>query len=151
MRLKHWACEWDTQRREISGTIDNQISIKPFMLRFSPSTLRWVLAASMVCFLLAWPLHQAEHAGERIGEPTSSTISFVSSLLEPTADRSASEEEKSDLCLWCLCYAGQFPALDVDTEFCVHAESGSLPTYLSPGLPPRHCLLAPDPRGPPVA
>jgi len=135
----------------ISGTIDNQISITANMLRFRPTILRWVLAASMACFLLAGPLHQAKHAAEPIGKPAVSASCLVSAPIDQAADSDFGEEEKTDTCLWCLFHAAQFLAAGAHTEFSLRAESSPPPTHLSPGLPPRHCLLAAHPRGPPVA
>jgi hypothetical protein len=133
----------------MSGKIDNKLSTTA-MPQPSQSALRWVLAASLACLLLAWPLHQASHAGEPIGKAINAVSSLVAALGDPSVDDAGSGEASADTCLWCLFHAGHFPAAASHAGFCDHAEASPPPTHLSAGLPPAHCPLAAHPRGPPA-
>lgn len=121
------------------------------MFQLSTTALRWVLAISMACFLFAWPLHEAEHAGEPVSQATHSANSLALVQLDHLADASSDREGKTEVCLWCLFHAGHFPLVATHIEFSTHAEACPPPEHLSPGLPLRHCPLAAKPRGPPLA
>lgn len=116
------------------------------MLRPSPSALRWVHAMAMVCLLLAWPLHQAQHASEPVS--AAAQLGAVPTSAQPDHDQ---PEAAADACLWCLFHAQQLTPGGTPPALRLHAEADTPPTRLSSGLPARHCSLAADPRGPPLA
>ncbi|MFC7208699.1 hypothetical protein ACFQOZ_20260 [Comamonas endophytica] len=105
-----------------------------------------MLAISMACLLLGGPLHQAQHASEPIGVAALAFAGAASSSAQPDH-----EETEVDLCLWCLFHAEQVPLVSIPAALSFHAEASAPPTVLPAGLPARHCALAADPRGPPLA
>lgn len=116
------------------------------MLRFRRSALLWVYTMSMVCFLTAWPLHQAEHARE----PLRSTADVVAASLDAAGERNPGAHT-AELCLWCLVHAEHGPIGSAPAALRFHAEASPPPVALAQGLFPRHCPLAAHPRGPPAA
>ena len=113
------------------------------MLRSSPSVQRWLLALAMLCLLLAWPLHQAQHASE--------PLAAAAVVLDTAADEEEGGGHHAALCLWCLVHAAHDAMSGAPLEFRFHAEASAPPALLPAGQPREHCALAADPRGPPAA
>jgi len=116
------------------------------MHRPSPSALRWVLACAMLCLLLAWPLHQAQHASEPVSAAAQGGA--VPASAPPGHDE---PETAADACLWCLFHAQHLAPGGPPPALRLHAEADTPPIRLSSGLPQRHGSLGADPRGPPRA
>ncbi len=116
------------------------------MLRPSPSALRWVLAIAMACLLLAWPLHQAQHASEPV-----SAAAQAEAGTQSVPPEHGAPEAGGDRCLWCLFHAEHLAPGGTPPELRFHAEAGTPPARLPAGVPARHCALAAAPRGPPSA
>jgi len=115
------------------------------MLRLPRSTMQWVLAISMACLLLAWPLHQAGHASEPVNAAAQAQAAAGAQ------DSGEDQEQHAELCLWCLFHAQHHAPGAPPTDFHFHAEVSAPPTLLPAGQPRQHSPLAADPRGPPRA
>jgi hypothetical protein len=119
------------------------------MFRPGKFITRWLLTLSVLSVVLAWPLHEAQHAGESVGAHARVATELVSALATDPLDDSGEPEAAS--CPWCLFHAdhlslhGKPPAL----RFC--AEATAPPAQLPGGLPTGRCTLAAAPRGPPRA
>lgn len=105
--------------------------------------MQWVLAISMACLLLAWPLHQAGHASE--------PVTAAAQAAAGAQDGGEDGEPHAEICLWCLFHAQHQAPLPPPGDFQFHAEVSAPPTLLPAGQPRQHSPLAADPRGPPRA
>ncbi|MET1116846.1 MAG: hypothetical protein ABWY08_18090 [Comamonas sp.] len=117
------------------------------MLRPSPFAQRWLLALAMLCLLLAWPLHQAQHASEPVG----AAAALSAAPLDSAPDSDEDGEHHAELCLWCLFHASHDATGATPLELRFHAEASAPPAQLAAGQRREHCALAADPRGPPAA
>lgn len=116
------------------------------MPRPGPPALRWMLAIAMASLLLAWPLHQAQHASEPARAAAQAGTGAGSA--PPGHEAPAAE---AVACLWCLFHAQHLAPGGTPPGLRWHAEADTPPIRLSSGLPQRHCSLAAHPRGPPPA
>ncbi len=114
------------------------------MLRFTRSVTRWLLAAFAVSLLLAWPLHEAQHASEPVG----SHAVVPGDADTPTGDTT---EASTGSCPWCLFHADPLPLPGTPPALSFHAEASPPPLEPGCGLPAGRCPLAAQPRGPPPA
>jgi hypothetical protein len=112
------------------------------MLRLSRSVTRWLLIAFAVSIALAWPLHEAEHAGQ-------AAVAALHDEGAPTQGHT--EAGQTATCLWCLFHADPQLPPGAPPALSLHAEAAPPPVHLHGGLPSGRCPLAAPPRGPPVA
>lgn len=120
------------------------------MLALSQSASRWILVAIIACVLLAWPLHQAQHASEPLGTATAFEQGNGAAVSSSDDDVSSHEGSTKDACLWCMFHASQLEAMPAFFQFCAHAEASLPPAQISAGLPSALSALAAHPRGPPA-
>lgn len=116
------------------------------MLRFTRSVTRWLLAVFAVSMLLAWPLHQAQHASQPAGDHAWVTASAAADDAPADGDDAGAGD-----CLWCLFHAEPASLPGTPPALRFHAEASPPPAGLSSGLPAGRCPLAAQPRGPPQA
>lgn len=119
----------------------------PSMLHPSLTAQRWLLALAMLCLLLAWPLHQAQHAGEPVG----AAAAWTAELPGGAADSDEEGEHHAELCLWCLSHASHDAMGATPPALRFHAEASAPPALLAAGQLREHSALAAHPRGPPAA
>lgn len=120
------------------------------MLVLSQSASRWILAVIAACVLLAWPLHQAQHASEPIGTETPLAQGNRAAVSNSDVDVPSHEGSTKESCLWCMFHASQLEAMPAFFQFCAHAEANPPPAQIWAGLPSAHSALAAHPRGPPA-
>lgn len=123
------------------------------MLRLRASLTRWLLTAFAFSLLLAWPLHEAQHAKQPLIKVSQSGLDLPLSVDDDTSPDGDGDrgEGKSSVCPWCLFHADHAPMLGAPPELRLHAEASAPPCVLSTGLPTGRCTLAAEPRGPPAA
>ncbi len=125
------------------------------MSRFRTLTTYWVIAVSMACVLLAWPLHMAQHAAEPLGADV--VASLVGALDQPDGDGPVEAEVdggkdgKHQGCVWCMFHGQQHAAGGAPDALRFHAESSPPPAAWPPGRLTGRSELAAEPRGPPAA
>lgn len=115
------------------------------MLRFTRSVTRWLLAVFAVSVVLAWPLHEAQHASEALGAHVVATLDGAD---VPAGD---TDEAQAGACPWCLFHADSLPLPGSPPALRFHAEASPPPAEPGRGLPTGRCALAAQPRGPPLA
>lgn len=120
------------------------------MHRFSRSVTRWLLAAFAASLLLAWPLHEAQHARQPISKLALAALDLA---VTPAGDDGTSpgDDAKTGSCLWCLFHAEHHAPPGTPPALRFHAEASAPPVSLPCGLPAGRCALAAHPRGPPQA
>ena len=131
------------------------ISVHHCMLRLTKLASHWVIAISMVCVLLAWPLHMAQHAAEPLG--AEAVAALVGTVDQPDdggpadSDPEGGKDSRKHGCVWCM-FHGQPHALSGTPEFLqFHAEASPPPTAAPDGRLTGRSELAAEPRGPPAA
>jgi hypothetical protein len=96
---------------------------------------------------LAGPLHEARHAGEPLEQHFVTLLDAAQPL---AGDEAPAEGDNSAACLWCLFHADQGALNGSPPDLRFHAESSAPPALTSCGLAIGRCLLAAQPRGPPL-
>jgi hypothetical protein len=119
------------------------------MLRFNSLVTRWLLAAFAVSVLLAWPLHEAQHAAQAMAEHAA-TADLAADTLSKDAPGQDGEQATGN-CLWCVFHAQHLTPLSTPLALRFHAEASPPPAGPVCGLPIGRCPLAAEPRGPPQA
>lgn len=133
------------------------------MRRFRPSTVFWMLAFCLASVLLAWPLHQAQHAAEPViaalaGAPDGADAAGDSEApggavdLQQEGDGHGAGELTAKPCDLCFGHAGHHAMVSGSPlALRSHAEADAPPPSPPEGLPTGRCTLAAEPRGPPRA
>lgn len=117
------------------------------MLRFNRFVTRWLLAAFAVSVLLAWPLHEAQHAGEAMAAVAIGDLGAAAGN-----DASGQQDEPTvGSCLSCVFHADPLALTGTPPALRFHAEASPPPADPLCGLPIGRCPLAAEPRGPPQA
>jgi hypothetical protein len=120
------------------------------MLRFNSLVTRWLLAAFAVSVLLAWPLHEAQHAAQAMAEHAATAVDLAADTLSKDAPGQDGEQATGN-CLWCVFHAQHLTPLSTPLALRFHAEASPPPAGPVCGLPIGRCPLAAEPRGPPQA
>lgn len=118
------------------------------MLRFNRLVTSWLLAAFAVSVLLAWPLHEAQHAREAMA-----AIAAIDLGGEASGNDASGPEDAptTGSCLWCVFHAEHLAPPGTPPALRFHAEASPPPTAPVCGQPIGPCPLAAESRGPPRA